>query len=304
MECSMENLKETIIQAGYKAHSGTSWSPEKRAEYEWQDLKTTMDEMTAKINSLPIPEEKKGEEIEKMQAYMVKKKLQLLYIRSRLISPMITGPARFPTHRQSKFRDRYASAVSDYVAMEKTLIRRVLRKYDLLFNGVRINDTSAAEKTRRHIESIETENGRMKAINAAFRKYGKDNFMNHIELSEMEKRAVLHNLSTWHNNPYPAYCLSNNNGNKSRLIKKLAEIERREKTFSEKGNEELVSGDIKVVFNITENRTQIFFPGKPDDSTRSRLKSNAFRWSPTIGCWQAYYNGNSKAFAQNFVAEK
>lgn len=35
---------------------------------------------------------------------------------------------------------------------------------------------------------------------------------------------------------------------------------------------------------------RLYFSGKPDDATRGRLKSRGFRWTPSLGCWQAYRN--------------
>jgi hypothetical protein len=37
-------------------------------------------------------------------------------------------------------------------------------------------------------------------------------------------------------------------------------------------------------------RVRLFYPGKPGEEIRSRLKSAGFRWSPTIGAWQAFRN--------------
>ncbi len=163
---------------------------------------------------------------------------------------------------------------------------------------VRINDDNAAEKTLAQINAIESENDRMRAINALYKKYGPE-FHNHIELLENEKRKIENNFRfSCSKKPFPHYCFANNNSNKSRLEKKLQEIIRRESTFKAKGNEEIIQGDIRIIFNIQENRTQIFFPGKPDETTRGSLKSNGFRWAPSSRCWQAYYNNRSKAFAK------
>ena len=32
------------------------------------------------------------------------------------------------------------------------------------------------------------------------------------------------------------------------------------------------------------------FPGKPDEDTRSLLKSHAFKWSPSRGAWVRHLN--------------
>ena len=50
----------------------------------------------------------------------------------------------------------------------------------------------------------------------------------------------------------------------------------------------------QVERNAEMNRLQLKFNGKPDEKTRSILKSNGFRWSPTQGAWQRQLNGNSE----------
>lgn len=50
----------------------------------------------------------------------------------------------------------------------------------------------------------------------------------------------------------------------------------------------------QVERNADMNRLQLKFNGKPDEKTRSILKSNGFRWSPTQGAWQRQLNGNSE----------
>lgn len=45
--------------------------------------------------------------------------------------------------------------------------------------------------------------------------------------------------------------------------------------------------------NTADNRLQIFFEEKPDEETRSSLKSNGFRWAPSAGAWQRQLNDNA-----------
>lgn len=47
-------------------------------------------------------------------------------------------------------------------------------------------------------------------------------------------------------------------------------------------------GDVKVIENVEANRIQLFFPDKPSDEMRAKLKRFGFRWSPKNSCWQGY----------------
>ena len=42
-----------------------------------------------------------------------------------------------------------------------------------------------------------------------------------------------------------------------------------------------------------DNRLRVFFDGKPDADTRAELKSNGFRWAPSVGAWQRQLTDNA-----------
>ena len=58
---------------------------------------------------------------------------------------------------------------------------------------------------------------------------------------------------------------------------------------------------IKIEECPSENRLRLFFKGKPAESVRAELKSHGFRWAPTLGCWQAYYNANARYYADQIT---
>lgn len=54
----------------------------------------------------------------------------------------------------------------------------------------------------------------------------------------------------------------------------------------------------QIVRNAEQNRLQIIFDGKPDEATRSALKSNGFRWSPRNNAWQRQLTDNAERAAR------
>ena len=97
---------------------------------------------------------------------------------------------------------------------------------------------------------------------------------------------------------FATFQLTNNNANIRRMTERLAQLEK----HSADTTTERIVGDIKIVDNVELNRLQIFFPGKPDEATRSKLKSSGFRWSPTEGAWQRQ-RSNSAIYAIKQILE-
>lgn len=60
-------------------------------------------------------------------------------------------------------------------------------------------------------------------------------------------------------------------------------------------------GGVTIEDSPADNRVRLFFPGKPATEVRDRLKASGFRWTPTLGCWQAYRNPNSLRLGESFV---
>ena len=53
-------------------------------------------------------------------------------------------------------------------------------------------------------------------------------------------------------------------------------------------------GDVEVLDNMEFQKVELHFPGKPDEATRSKLKSWGFRWVRTAGCWSRSISGETE----------
>ena len=95
---------------------------------------------------------------------------------------------------------------------------------------------------------------------------------------------------------FERYELTNNNANIKRLKERLEKIKKL-KTMD--NFEKVYSSGIKLEDAPSENRIRIFFNKKPNSTTIAELKRHAFRWTPSLGCWQAYRNSRSMEFAKN-----
>ena len=66
-----------------------------------------------------------------------------------------------------------------------------------------------------------------------------------------------------------------------RIKARIADLEQRRSTPARTSE---THGDARI--EEADNRVRIYFPGKPSDEVRTRLKRAGFRWSPTEGAWQ------------------
>lgn len=64
----------------------------------------------------------------------------------------------------------------------------------------------------------------------------------------------------------------------------------------------VAAGTVRLEDDPAANRVRLCFPGKPDATVRTGLKSNGFRWAPSTGCWQGYRNHRALEYARAFIA--
>jgi hypothetical protein len=79
---------------------------------------------------------------------------------------------------------------------------------------------------------------------------------------------------------FPAYRLSNNSAEIRRLKARIAQLENHAVSEPEQ------IGLVRIA--ESDNRVRLFFPDKPDEAVRKRLKASGFRWSPTAAAWQRH----------------
>ena len=146
--------------------------------------------------------------------------------------------------------------------------------------GISSDDPDAVTKLREKLAELKAEQVRMVAANKLVRKGDVE------ALAKMFGPKIAEQLMQpdfCGRKGFPAYATSNNSANIRRIEERIAHLERAAQRTTKVTE---LEGDIKVVENAEENRLQIFFPGKPDDATRTELKQRGFRWAPSEGAWQ------------------
>lgn len=146
------------------------------------------------------------------------------------------------------------------------------------------DDPSAAEKLSDKIARLEKQQELMRAANKAIRK-GDDEALRDLGFDDA-RITLLKQPDFCGRIGFADYQLTNNSANIRRLKQRL------ERVSEAQAAPEITLEGANARFEDCppENRVRLFYPGKPSEEIRSRLKSNGFRWSPTNGAWQAFRN--------------
>ena len=145
------------------------------------------------------------------------------------------------------------------------------------------DDPDAVERLEAKLAKLQAAQEEDKALNAYYRKHKSVKGFPGISDEEADRAdKELSEMREGIRRPVPAWQLSNRNGEIKRIKDRLAQLRK----VDEMEHTEIEFDGGMIITNEDVNRVQILFDEKPDDATRSKLKSNGFRWSRTEGAWQ------------------
>lgn len=164
------------------------------------------------------------------------------------------------------------------------------------------DDEDAVEKLAVKLETAEHEHARMKAINAAHKRFLKDpGTLDASDLTDAEKlivRSYKANYS-WEPHPYAPYQLQLSSANQKRIKDRIELLQANRKMAEDEPKPDRAFDGGRIVYNAEANRLQILFDAKPDAEVRSNLKSNGFHWSPSEKAWQRQLTRTAEWAAEN-----
>lgn len=161
-------------------------------------------------------------------------------------------------------------------------------KVENLLNGTAISsdDPNAIEKLQEKLIKLQELQEIYKAVNKIIKNAKlapAEKISKIMDLGLSESRATKLMQPDFCNRlGFPSYVLTNNNGNMANVKKRIAHLESLAKIQTT--TEEINGVELKI--SAEDNRVQIFFGHKPDEATRSELKSSGFHWTPSIEAWQ------------------
>ena len=261
-------------QIFYRAHYNTSFSPDKRAE---QCVRDFNEELTQDLLELG---ENCGNYQKKYTDYV------LLWARRKAntLSPMITGPARFPVARNARAMNAEQRAWESFRAWRERYFKAVNRKPIL-------SPEDDLEATLDELNRTEAQHAAILEARKIVRTEA-DVQASYAELTKLGLKSVVKDHQA-----YGRWWLDNTNSSakirrlKAKLLALQVRIERKESFEPIAFN----GGEITII----DDRVCIMHDEKPEPATIKALKSRGFRYSPTRGGWVRKHTGNAIHDAKN-----
>lgn len=278
----METIKiENLYKAAKVAYRGISFDPEKRAE---NIVSTYEAQLNEDVSDMPESE---------TERYINGYKSHLfawLSAKSRTMSAMITGPARFPVDRNNKAMDVEMKRLNEFSEWREKSLKSISKKVE-----------DSKPEDQKNAESLE--NWKMQ-VNRLFDGFLVDRFRSRLETVASTGnvdlvKSVLDYFSEQQKER--GKVLATPRHGVWSLVELAEKFRTSLESVKEKESEESEIGGVRVVSNHSADRLQLFFDGKPSAEIISKLKANAFRWSPSNGCWQRQLTNNAILAAKRLL---
>ena len=199
--------------------------------------------------------------------------------------PILVGHHSERAHRRALERSNSAMMRSVHESEKAAYYRQKAEAVENNDN-IYIGDDDAVERLKKKIAELSAIQEQMKGANKIVRAKSmsdvdKIDALVHLGISRPKANKMVGSQII-----FPGYMLTNNNAKINAAKKQLAKAE----TLASKEDREYTFDDITIEECYSENRVRVYFPGKPDEEMRTKLKRCGFRWAPSMGCWQAYIN--------------
>ncbi len=293
-------LSDIPLSTARAAHSGTSFVPEKRGDQECQSYANTLAHDYANLAKYATTDEKRASLDEEFRTYRAgyrSRYIAMLSAKSRVMSTMITGGSNFPTRRNAKRGSTADNRTDELLAFRERALAAITKVLRPELRPVMAGDDDAVERLEAKIAKAEKFQEQAKALNACIRKHAKAGPDAQVKALVETYGISEEKAREWIKPDFcgrigiPSYELQNNNANIRRMKERLAQISAAKAAPVVETTSD--TSAIRFEDNPGDNRVRLFFPGKPDAAIRTRLKSAGFRWTPSLGCWQAYRNNRT-----------
>jgi hypothetical protein len=282
------------------AYSGVSFTPEKRAQQVQDGYNATLQSDLANLQKLIVNKPEMvatlAAEFERYRQGYRDRYLKKLASDSRCMSWMITGRANFPVRQMEKRNNIAHKRLTELLEFRKRALAVIRKTLCPELRPIMSGDSDAVERLKEKIEAAEKLQAEMKAVNAAHKAFLKNPASLDASLLSDALKAKIRAYKpqySWEPHPIAPFEMTNNNANIRRMKGRLVEVGRNQAIEATEAEGE----HARMEDCPADNRVRLFFPGKPSPEVRDRLKASGFRWTPTLGCWQAYRHEHTRQAA-------
>jgi len=275
-----------------RSHSGTSHDPGLRGTQEQQEYLRFMTAVWGNCEArATTPEEAQiaYTEFERYRQNWIGKKKALLSAHSRIMSTMITGPARFPVARMAKINDSYQRKVEEFLAWDKRAQQAMQEAIHPTDTGViSSTDPSAVAKIEAKIAQLKQLQEFMRSVNNQLRLRtinDSEKIRNIKEMADsinlpITEAAILRRMKPSDNMGQMGYLpfeLTNNNAEIHRLEARLPQIKRMLATPERSAT--FAGGSIEE--DKTQGKIFVYHDDKPSEEVRSKMKGIGLHYTPS-----------------------
>lgn len=288
-------MADLPADAAAHAYDGTSFDPEKRGESlrrGYAERITSFAEYLDEVAEQATDEQKEAE-LDRYRENMRAAYLRYIGAHSRCVSSYIVGGSNFPVRRAERANQAEHNAYGAILELDEKARKSVVKRYGAPDPNapIRSSDPDAIERLNAKLDTCRKVQERMREANKVIRAV-KDKDACVAKLQELgfteAKARELLTPDFMGRIGFASFELSNNNAEIHRLQKRISEIEAmRERAQDDDGCGE-GEGGIRYEVDGDAARVKLYFPDKPDEGTRAKLKASGFRWSPRNKAWQAY----------------
>lgn len=282
-----------------RAYEALSFSPEQRAESFIEDYNRTLNKALGELQATAGNDHEKKELAEKLfeefrQGYK-SRTLSLLAAKSRMMSSMIIGPARFPTRKNQKALDMERKRSEERNAYLDKFLKRAKNK---LHPKTVTDQDDPVQFYQNKIDELEQLRDMMKSINKIIRskRLSEEQKIEQIMAKGLPRQRAEELLKPDFAGRigFAPYQLQNLGArirdSRKHMERAIVEQTQRVDDDRETRFDDL---DLTVYENTDADRLQLIFDNIPTPEMRQKLKSNGWRWSPRNKAWQRKLNINS-----------
>lgn len=283
MEQVTTGLLDAYKGAARQAHNWTSFDPDKRGDQLINDYNEQLSEDIAELTSAGI-------DSDTIESYKTRYKnlfSSWLSAKSRVASPMITGPANFPVRRNEKANRSERNHYELWQEWRKRAKKAIVRK-----SQPEKTYTSELERYRAELASMQKNHELMKEGNKrikAAKKSGEDLTEYLTTTFKIEPHMIEWTMKF-------GFGLTNNNANIKRVEQRIKELEKKESMKNETPITTYTFDGGKLIVNYEVDRLQIMFDTRPTREELDVWKDKGLRsynWSPSNMAWQRKITANA-----------